>query len=187
MHFWKKAERVLAYKQQSAVDAKKKEAMDKHLSFLVGQTQKYSSLLAQRLAAGEQDLPALPGPPAQRADLPAARGDIAIDSATAATQNAESTAATAPSAPLAAAEIATAEAPAAAAAQSERVRPGRAGEGNAAKMGIAALAQGPEPLTDGASGSEEDEGEDFQAETGTEEEDDEATLEEEEVLNCRQR
>ncbi|EIE18784.1 hypothetical protein COCSUDRAFT_221, partial [Coccomyxa subellipsoidea C-169] len=63
MQFWKKAERVVAYKQQSVVDARKKEAMDKHLSFLVGQTQKYSSLLAQRLAANDQDLPALLSPP----------------------------------------------------------------------------------------------------------------------------
>lgn len=50
MQFWKKAERVVAYKQQSQVEARKKEAMDKHLTFLVDQTQKYSTLLAQRLA-----------------------------------------------------------------------------------------------------------------------------------------
>jgi hypothetical protein len=50
MQFWKKAERVVTYKQQTQVEARKKEAMDKHLTFLVGQTQKYSSLLAQRLA-----------------------------------------------------------------------------------------------------------------------------------------
>lgn len=36
MQFWKKAERVMVYKQQSQLDARKKVAMDKHLSFLVG-------------------------------------------------------------------------------------------------------------------------------------------------------
>ena len=36
MHFWKKAERVMVYKRQSQLDARKKVAMDKHLSFLVG-------------------------------------------------------------------------------------------------------------------------------------------------------
>ena len=35
MQFWKKAERVMVYKRQSQLDARKKEAMDKHLSFLV--------------------------------------------------------------------------------------------------------------------------------------------------------
>ncbi|KAK9794368.1 hypothetical protein WJX73_007998 [Symbiochloris irregularis] len=47
--FWGKVERVVAYKRQSLVDSRKKEAMDKHLTFLLGQTQRYSSLLAQRL------------------------------------------------------------------------------------------------------------------------------------------
>ena len=36
MQFWKKAERVMVYKRQSQLDARKKVAMDKHLSFLVG-------------------------------------------------------------------------------------------------------------------------------------------------------
>ncbi len=35
MQFWKKAERVMVYKRQSQLDARKKQAMDKHLSFLV--------------------------------------------------------------------------------------------------------------------------------------------------------
>ena len=35
MQFWKKAERVMVYKRQSQLDARKKVAMDKHLSFLV--------------------------------------------------------------------------------------------------------------------------------------------------------
>ena len=52
MKFWGKAERVVAYKNKSAADARKKEVMDKHLNFLVGQTQRYSSMLAQRLNAG---------------------------------------------------------------------------------------------------------------------------------------
>ena len=35
MQFWKKAEQVMVYKRQSQLDARKKQAMDKHLSFLV--------------------------------------------------------------------------------------------------------------------------------------------------------
>ena len=75
MRFWDKAGRVLAYKQQTLVAARKKVVYDKHLDFLVGQTQRYSSLLAERLAAaaaaGEEGsqsagnsptLPALPAP-----------------------------------------------------------------------------------------------------------------------------
>lgn len=50
MQFWRKAERVVQYKQQTVSNARKKEVMDKHLDFLVGQTQRYSTLLAQRLA-----------------------------------------------------------------------------------------------------------------------------------------
>ena len=58
MQFWRKAERVVQYKQQVVTNARKKEVMDKHLDFLVGQTQRYSTLLAQRLAG--MLLPALP-------------------------------------------------------------------------------------------------------------------------------
>jgi len=56
MKFWVKAERVVAYKNKSAADARKKEVMDKHLTFLVGQTQRYSSMLAQRLTTGTHRL-----------------------------------------------------------------------------------------------------------------------------------
>ena len=52
MRFWGKAERLVVYKTKSIAEAKKKEIMDKHLSFLVGQTQRYSSMLAKRLQAG---------------------------------------------------------------------------------------------------------------------------------------
>lgn len=53
MKFWAKAERVVNYKNKSVVDARKKEAMDKHLTYLVEQTQRYSSMLAQRLHSGK--------------------------------------------------------------------------------------------------------------------------------------
>ena len=52
MKFWAKAERVVNYKSKSITDARKKEVMDKHLTFLVEQTQRYSSMLAQRLHSG---------------------------------------------------------------------------------------------------------------------------------------
>ncbi|KAK9839615.1 hypothetical protein WJX81_001019 [Elliptochloris bilobata] len=71
MRFWGKAERVVAFKRQQATEALKKEAMDKHLSFLLGQTQRYSCLLAQRLAPGSEE--AAP----QALGLPAAGGSSA--------------------------------------------------------------------------------------------------------------
>ena len=52
MKFWAKAERVVSYKLKTVADARKKEAMDKHLTFLVDQTQRYSSMLAERLHTG---------------------------------------------------------------------------------------------------------------------------------------
>ena len=61
MKFWAKADRVVAYKAKSVADARKKEALDKHLSFLVDQTSRYSSMLAQRLT-GETLPTVLQGP-----------------------------------------------------------------------------------------------------------------------------
>ncbi|GAB4813110.1 hypothetical protein N2152v2_000156 [Parachlorella kessleri] len=51
--FWEKARRVVHYKIKTEVDAKKKEVMDKQLDFLLGQTQKYSTMLAERLVGDE--------------------------------------------------------------------------------------------------------------------------------------
>ena len=179
MQFWKKAERVVAYKQQSEVDARKKVAMDKHLSFLVGQTQKYSSLLAQRLAANEEDLPALLSPPpqqhraAQQAPQPQASTLLALEAPTATDGQPDAAdAALTSTAPAVSGQIpgsAIADGPA-------RKVPAAAAE--AAEIGSAALGA---HLADGTDAGEEDE-EEFQAEVGTaDEDDDEATLEEEEV------
>lgn len=52
--FWTKAQRVVAFKVRSEVEAKKKQVLDRQLEVLLGQTQKYSSFLAQRLAADER-------------------------------------------------------------------------------------------------------------------------------------
>ncbi|KAL4852636.1 Protein PHOTOPERIOD-INDEPENDENT EARLY FLOWERING 1 [Chlorella vulgaris] len=53
MGFWSKAQRVVGYKVRSEAAAKKKEVMDKQLDFLLGQTQKYSTMLAGRLKGEE--------------------------------------------------------------------------------------------------------------------------------------
>lgn len=183
MQFWKKAERVVAYKQQSAVDARKKEAMDKHLSFLVGQTQKYSSLLAQRLAANEEDLPALLSPPpqqphaaqaaVQQALQPQASTPLAIEAPAATEEQLDAAEAALPSA----AAAASGEFPVSATADAPVQRMSAAAPVGA-EVGSAALGA---PLADSGAVSEEDE-EEFQAEVGTaDDDDDEATLEEEEV------
>ena len=49
MRFWMKVEKVVRFKAQSAVDAKRKTVMDKHLDFLLGQTERYSTMLATKL------------------------------------------------------------------------------------------------------------------------------------------
>ena len=63
MGFWRKAERVVYYKHQAVLDARKREAYDKQLDFLVDQTQRYSTLLAQRLTIGEGPRPLAPAQP----------------------------------------------------------------------------------------------------------------------------
>lgn len=70
MRFWDKANRVLGYKQQTLVAASKKVVLDKHLDFLVGQTQRYSTLLAERLA-GEAAIPGNTGGISPLLSLPA--------------------------------------------------------------------------------------------------------------------
>ena len=52
--FWNKAQRVVQFKLRTEVEARKKEVLDRQLDVLLGQTQKYSSLLAQRLAVDER-------------------------------------------------------------------------------------------------------------------------------------
>ena len=47
--FWNKAHKVVAFKVKNEVDARKKEVLDRQMDVLLRQTQKYSSLLAERL------------------------------------------------------------------------------------------------------------------------------------------
>uniref|UniRef100_UPI00358EE607 uncharacterized protein isoform X2 n=1 Tax=Myxine glutinosa TaxID=7769 RepID=UPI00358EE607 len=48
-HFWNNIEKVLQFKQQSLADEKRKKDLDKHLNYIVGQTEKYSDWLSQSL------------------------------------------------------------------------------------------------------------------------------------------
>ncbi|EPS62733.1 chromatin remodeling complex subunit, partial [Genlisea aurea] len=47
--FWTKIEKLVVYKHQLELDVKKKKALDKQLEFLLGQTERYSSMLAENL------------------------------------------------------------------------------------------------------------------------------------------
>ncbi|XP_047938519.1 protein PHOTOPERIOD-INDEPENDENT EARLY FLOWERING 1 isoform X2 [Salvia hispanica] len=47
--FWIKIEKLVLYKHQLELDVKKKKALDKQLEFLLGQTERYSSMLAENL------------------------------------------------------------------------------------------------------------------------------------------
>ncbi len=48
--FWSNIEKVVQYKQQSRLEEKRQKALDLHLSFIVDQTEKYSSWLTEGLA-----------------------------------------------------------------------------------------------------------------------------------------
>jgi hypothetical protein len=47
--FWVKIEKLVQYKQSALAEETKKKALDKHLDFLVGQTERYSTMLAADL------------------------------------------------------------------------------------------------------------------------------------------
>ncbi|XWS42985.1 hypothetical protein CRYUN_Cryun16bG0061300 [Craigia yunnanensis] len=47
--FWMKIEKLVLYKYQMELDEKKKKALDKQLEFLLGQTERYSTMLAENL------------------------------------------------------------------------------------------------------------------------------------------
>ncbi|XP_024025351.1 protein PHOTOPERIOD-INDEPENDENT EARLY FLOWERING 1 isoform X3 [Morus notabilis] len=47
--FWLKIEKLVLYKHQMEVDEKKKKTLDKQLEFLLGQTERYSTMLAENL------------------------------------------------------------------------------------------------------------------------------------------
>uniref|UniRef100_A0A7S2S8M9 Uncharacterized protein n=1 Tax=Mucochytrium quahogii TaxID=96639 RepID=A0A7S2S8M9_9STRA len=47
--FWEKVDRIVTYKHKTEYQAKQQAAMDKHLNYLVGQTERYSNLLAKKL------------------------------------------------------------------------------------------------------------------------------------------
>ncbi|XP_062112226.1 protein PHOTOPERIOD-INDEPENDENT EARLY FLOWERING 1 isoform X3 [Humulus lupulus] len=47
--FWLKIEKLVLYKHQMELDEKKKKALDKQLEFLLGQTERYSTMLAENL------------------------------------------------------------------------------------------------------------------------------------------
>jgi hypothetical protein len=82
MRFWQKAERVVLYKKQQAVETIKKAAGAKHLNHILDQTTRYSQFLAQRLQQGDGDAGgrtgtgplALPPPPAATPPPPGGAG-----------------------------------------------------------------------------------------------------------------
>ena len=55
--FWSQIETLAQHKQQVHVDVEKKKLLGKHLDFLVDQTEKYSTMIAQDLAAPSVQMP----------------------------------------------------------------------------------------------------------------------------------
>ncbi|XP_076228316.1 domino helicase isoform X2 [Nomia melanderi] len=58
--FWTNVEKLVEYKQQTRLEEKRKQALDQHLNFIVGQTEKYSTWLTEGLnkTDGSQSIPA---------------------------------------------------------------------------------------------------------------------------------
>nr|XP_050859529.1 helicase domino isoform X6 [Vespula vulgaris] len=58
--FWANVEKLVEYKQQTRLEEKRKKALDQHLNFIVGQTEKYSTWLTEGLnkTDGSQSIPA---------------------------------------------------------------------------------------------------------------------------------
>ncbi|XP_070162370.1 helicase domino isoform X4 [Polyergus mexicanus] len=58
--FWTNVEKLVEYKQQTRLEEKRKKALDQHLNFIVGQTEKYSTWLTEGLnkTDGSQSIPA---------------------------------------------------------------------------------------------------------------------------------
>eukprot|EP00794_Sanderia_malayensis_P014257 gene14257-15744_t len=52
--FWQSVEKVAQYKQQSRLEERRKKALDLHLNFIVGQTEKYSSWLVEGFKSSEK-------------------------------------------------------------------------------------------------------------------------------------
>ncbi|KAJ6394772.1 hypothetical protein OIU77_023883 [Salix suchowensis] len=61
--FWVKIEKLVLYKHQMELDEKKKKALDKQLEFLLGQTERYSTMLAENLVDKPSELHAVPDKP----------------------------------------------------------------------------------------------------------------------------
>ena len=47
--FWKKIDKIILFKHRSVVQERHKAIMDRHLNFMVAQTERYSTQLARRL------------------------------------------------------------------------------------------------------------------------------------------
>ena len=54
-NFWANVNKLVEYKQTTRLEEKRKKALDQHLSFIVDQTEKYSSWLAESMNKGGVD------------------------------------------------------------------------------------------------------------------------------------
>ncbi|KAL3680093.1 hypothetical protein R1sor_023049 [Riccia sorocarpa] len=70
--FWMKVEKLVMYKHQLVLEERRKKALDKHLDFLLGQTERYSTMLAENLGEVSAPVPtkALPPVPFQTYSVP---------------------------------------------------------------------------------------------------------------------
>nr|GEV50192.1 protein photoperiod-independent early flowering 1 isoform X1 [Tanacetum cinerariifolium] len=85
--FWTKIEKLVQYKNRLELDQKKKKALDKQLEYLLGQTERYSTMLAENLGDSS---PRHHAPSSSVQQLPAIEYKDQIDANGCAEQNGES-------------------------------------------------------------------------------------------------
>jgi len=73
--FWGKAEKLVRIKANMALEAQRKSAMDKHLEFVMAQTERYCNLVATKLTAAPVPPAGGAGPSQPRRALPMAPAD----------------------------------------------------------------------------------------------------------------
>ena len=57
--FWSSVEKLVEYKQQTALEKKRKHALDQHLNFIIGQTEQYTQLVTEGIQGKQSNAPSV--------------------------------------------------------------------------------------------------------------------------------
>lgn len=78
--FWSNVEKLVEYKQQTALEKKRKQVMDMHLNFIVGQTEQYTEWLTEGFKPLVQTTSAAPSISTSATEIDDFDADISMDS-----------------------------------------------------------------------------------------------------------